>query len=77
MLISGGRRPRPTSKKNRRLVLTKASGCTLVEFFLTLPPFSRWPCDIHLLLLEGKKLIFIWIYLLLDTETTSVSYFIS
>ena len=39
MLILGGRRPRPTSKKNRRLVLTEASGCPLVAFFLTLPPF--------------------------------------
>ena len=30
---------RPTSKKNRRLVLTEVSGCQLVAFFLTLPPF--------------------------------------
>ena len=27
------------SKKNRRLVLAVASGCTLVELFSTLPPF--------------------------------------
>ena len=39
MLISGGRRLRPTSKINRRLVLTEASGRLLVAFFLTLPPF--------------------------------------
>ena len=30
---------RPTSKKNRHLVLAVASGCTLVELFSTLPPF--------------------------------------
>ena len=29
----------PTSKKNRRLVLAVASGCTLVELFSILPPF--------------------------------------
>ena len=28
-----------TSKKNRRLVLIKASGCPVVVFFLTPPPF--------------------------------------
>ena len=39
MLISGGHRPWPMSKKNRCLVLTEASGCPLVAFFLTLPPF--------------------------------------
>ena len=39
MLISGGRRPRITSKKNRRLVLTEASGCSRVDLFPTLPPF--------------------------------------
>ena len=30
---------RPTSKKNRHLVLAIASGCTLVELFSTHPPF--------------------------------------
>ena len=30
---------RPAFKKNRRLVLTEAPGCTLVEFFLTHPSF--------------------------------------
>ena len=39
MLILAGRRPRPTSKKNRRLVLAAASGCTLVDIFSIHPPF--------------------------------------
>ena len=39
MLILGRRRPRPTSKKNRHLVLAVASGCTLMELFSILPPF--------------------------------------
>ena len=30
---------RPTSKKNRCLVLAVASGCTLAELFSILPPF--------------------------------------
>ena len=43
------------SKKNRRLVLTEAPGCTLVAFFLTLPSFSHWLRDLQLLLLQGKE----------------------
>ena len=40
---------RPTSKKNRHLVLAIASGCTLVELstLLDSSPFSRWPRDLE------------------------------
>ena len=32
---------------------------------------------INAFLLQGKRFNFIWIYVLLDTETTSVSFFIT
>ena len=69
MLISNGRRPRPTSKKNRRLVLAGASQG--VD-----PLLSRWPPYVQTSFIARKEVyIFIWIYLSLDIETTSVSLF--
>ena len=39
-------------------------------------PVSRWPqYGIRAFLLEGKRSNFIWIYVSLDTETSSVSLF--
>ena len=58
MLILEGRRPRPTSMKNRRLVLTEAPGCTFVAFFLTLPSFLVGRILRTRFLLQGKKLLF-------------------
>ena len=53
---------RPTSKKNRRLVLAVASGCTLMELFSILPPF-----------LVGRM---IWKHLLFAFIFSTISQFI-
>ena len=66
MLFSGGSRPRPTSKKNRRLVLAVASGCTPVELFSVLPPFLIGRVTWKGLLFAFINLIFLCIYILLD-----------
>ena len=68
MLISGGRRPRPTSKKNRHSVLTEASGCSLVAFFLTRPPFLIG-CVIW------KRLLFAFIFSTISHYMGIVGYF--
>ena len=47
MLISGGRRPKPTSKKNRHLVLAVASGLNSRGTLLNSSSFSRWPHDLE------------------------------
>ena len=57
--------PRPTSKKNRCLVLAVASGCPLVELFSIRPPFLIgsviWKC----LLLHSYFILFPVFYVLL------------
>ena len=75
MLISDGRRRRPMSKKNRHLVLADASqkGEPRSELLLDLPSFSLIYTDKFYC--KERIYYFLWIYLSLDTETTSVSLF--
>ena len=66
MLISGCRRPQPTSKKNRCLVLPEVSGCPLWAFFLTHPPFLVGRVILKHFLFHSYFLLFLSIYILLD-----------
>ena len=77
MLISDGRRRRPTFKKNRRLVLAGAlkEGEPRNEILLDLPSFSLAAiCKRRIFIARKEVYIFVWIYLSLDTETSSVFY---
>ena len=57
------------SKKNRRLVLAIASGCTLVEFFSTLPPFLVGRVIWNVCFLHLYFTLFPSFYVLLDVIT--------
>ena len=77
MLILDGRRPCPTSKKNRRLVLAGASqeGQYRSEISLDPPPFSLATYVQTCFYCKERSYYFLCIYLSLDTETTSDSLF--
>ena len=77
MLISDGRRPRPTYKNNRLVVLAGASqeGEPLSEISLDPPPFSLAIYVQSCFYCKERSYYFLWIYLSLDTETSSVSLF--
>ena len=63
MLILDGRRPRPTSKKNRHLVLAGASQESepLIKIPLDLLSFSLAVICTDMFLLQGKKFIFLYL----------------